>query len=360
MVMPRLSFLFLLVVSASAFGQQAKYIQFREEAHDFGSVKESGGPVLHEFLFTNTANRPVKILNVQASCGCTTPDWSKEPVPPGKTGFIQASYDPKGRPGFFNKSLTVTTDYEANPIILQIKGIVSTEGVGSDADFQVVKGNWKFKSASLNMGKVHLNTEPTVRDFPFMNAGSDTVEVMGIIAPDYLTVEVTPAKLAPKERGHLKLVYDGKKKNQYGFQNDNLEIHTDDDAEPVKAFTVYATIEDYFGELKPEDMAKAPRLTLASSSMDFGRVTRNASISRELYVTNSGRSALTLNSIQPNCSCVTASADKTSLKPGERALIKITFHSEGRKSTQQKAITFYTNDPQKPVQRFTFTAYVED
>jgi hypothetical protein len=355
-----LQFLFFFLISVAVSGQQAKYIQFREEAHDFGSIRESGGPVLHEFLFTNTSERPVNIVNVQASCGCTTPAWTKEAVAPGKTGFIQASYDPKGRPGFFNKSLTVTTDYDANPVILQIKGIVSTDGVGSDADFQVVKGNWKFKSASLNMGKVHLNTDATIRDFPFINAGADTVEVMGIIAPEYLTVEVTPKVLAPKERGHLKLVYDGKKKNQYGFQNDNIEIHTDDDAEPMKAFTVYATLEDYFGELKPEDMARSPRLTLASSSMDFGRIAKNASVSRELYVTNSGRSELSLNSVQPNCSCVTASADKTTLKPGERTSIRITFHSEGRKSTQQKAITFYTNDPQKPVQRFTFTAYVED
>lgn len=358
--MHRLPFLLFFLISFTVFGQQAKYIQFREEAHDFGSIRESGGPVLHEFLFTNTTSRPVKILNVQASCGCTTPDWSKDPVAPGKTGFIQASYDPKGRPGFFNKSLSVTTDYESNPIVLQIKGIVSTEGVGSDADFQVAKGNWKFKSASLNMGKVHLNTDPTVRDFPFMNAGSDTIEVMGIIAPEYLTVEVTPKVIAPKERGHLKLVYDGKKRNQYGFQNDNIELHTDDDAEPVKAFTVYATLEDYFGELSPEAMATAPRLTLAASSMDFGRVARNASVSRELYVTNTGRSELQLNSVQPNCSCITASADKTTLKPGERAMIRVTFNAEGRKSTQQKAVTLYTNDPQKPVQRFTFTAYVED
>lgn len=360
MLMRRLPFLILVLISLSLAAQQAKYIQFREEAHDFGSIRENGGPVMHEFLFTNITNRPVAIVNVQASCGCTTPDWTKDPVAPGKTGFIQASYDPKGRPGFFNKSLTVTTDYDANPILLQIKGIVSTDGVGSDSDFKVVKGNWKFRSASLNMGKVHRNTEPAVRDFPFMNAGSDTVEVMGIIAPPYLTVEVSPTVIAPKERGNMKLIYDGKKKDQYGFHNDNVEIHTDDAAEPVKAFTVYATVEDFFGEVTPEEMAKAPRLTLPSSTMDFGRVAKNSKATREIYVTNTGRSELKLNSVQPNCSCVTVSADKQTLKPGDRAQIRITFFSEGRKSTQQKAITFYTNDPQKPVQRFTFTAYVEE
>src|SRR3954462_8253240 len=87
------------------FSQQAKQLQFKEEIFDFGKVVEDKGPVTHEFVFTNNSSRPVKVLTVQASCGCTTPGWSKEAVEPGKTGFIQASYNPKGRPGFFNKSL---------------------------------------------------------------------------------------------------------------------------------------------------------------------------------------------------------------------------------------------------------------
>src|SRR5687768_13639384 len=95
----------LLFITFASIAQQPKALQFKEEAHDFGTIAEEGGPVMHEFNFTNNTNRPVKILTVQASCGCTTPAWTKEVVQPGKTGFIQASYNPKGRPGFFNKSL---------------------------------------------------------------------------------------------------------------------------------------------------------------------------------------------------------------------------------------------------------------
>jgi hypothetical protein len=360
-MMPRFSLLILLMLTAILLNaQQAKFVKFREEVYDFGSVKEDGGPVMHEFLFTNTANRPVKILTVQASCGCTTPSWTTEPVPAGKTGFIQASYDPKGRPGYFNKTLTVTTDFEATPVVLQIKGTVSTDGVGSDADFQIISGSWKFKSAAFNLGKVHLNEEATVRDFPFYNAGTQAVSVTNIVSPDYITVDVLPKTIGPKEKGHIKVIYNGKKKNKYGFQNDNIEVHTDDMVNPLKSFTVYATLEDYFGELKPEDMAKAPRLMLGASSMDFGRVGKNATINRELNFTNTGKNTLTINSVQANCSCVNAVADKKSLKPGESGVIKISFNSQDRKATQQKAITIYSNDPQNPVQRFTFTAYVED
>src|SRR5688572_16413230 len=163
----------LLLTLVSGFAQQAKQIHFKEETFDFGTVVEDNGPVSHEFVFTNNSTRPVKILNVQPSCGCTTPGWTKEPIEPGKTGTVQASYNPKGRPGFFNKSLTVITDFEANPIILYIKGQVSTESNKPvEADFQVINGGLRFKTAAFNMGKVFLKDEYVVRDFPVMNSSA--------------------------------------------------------------------------------------------------------------------------------------------------------------------------------------------
>lgn len=351
-------FLFLPGMYAS-FAQQAKPVLFREEVFDFGSVKEDGGPVVHEFVFTNASNRSVKILTVQASCGCTTPAWSKEPVAPGKTGFIQASYNPKGRPGYFNKTLTVTTDFEPTPIVLQIKGNVSTAGVGSEADFKVGKGNWKLKTGSFNMGKVYLKDEPTIRDFQFLNTGTKPVKFEKVIGPAYIKAEVIPETVAPGERGHIKVIYYGKLKNQYGFRSDNIEIHTNDADLPIKSFTVYATLEDYFGELRPDDLAKAPRLRLAASSMDFGRVKEDALVVREVSVSNAGQQELQIKSVQGNCSCIATSVSKASLKPGESAMINVTFDAADRKGTQQKAVTIYSNDPRQPVQRFTFTAYVE-
>ncbi len=355
--MIRLVFFFLLV-SVYSNAQQAKAVLFREELFDFGSVKEEGGSVTHDFHFTNTTSRAIRVVNVQPSCGCTTPDWSKDPIEPGKTGFIKASFNPKGRPGYFNKTLTVTTDYEPNPIILQIRGNVSTAGVSSDAEFQVPSGNWKFRSGAFNLGKVYLKDEATVRDFPFLNSSDKTVSVVKVVSPEYIKAEVSPSSLKPGEKGHVKVTYYGKKKNQYGFQSDNVEIHTDDEQVPVKSFSVNATLEDFFGDVKPEDRAKAGRLQLASTSMDFGKVAKDAKVVREVTVSNVGKKELSIKAVQGNCSCVAAVVEKPTLKPGESSVIKITFDANGRKGTQQKAVTIYSNDPNSPVQRFTFSAYV--
>src|SRR5687767_1274339 len=112
-----------VLLAIQSLAQVAKPLQFKEEVHDFGEIAEKAGPVTHQFEFTNLANRPVKILGVKPSCGCTTPDWTKDPILPGQTGIIQARFDPKGRPGHFTKTLTVTTDADSNPILLQIREI---------------------------------------------------------------------------------------------------------------------------------------------------------------------------------------------------------------------------------------------
>jgi hypothetical protein len=352
-----LTFLICIVTLA----QQAKQLQFKEETFDFGAVAENKGPVTHEFVFTNNSNRAVKIITVQASCGCTTPDWSKDPVGPGKTGYVQASFNPQGRPGFFTKSLTVTTDLEANPIILQIKGQVSsdTDEKVDDTGFTIANGNLKFKNSAFNVGKVFIKDEFISKEFAVINSGSKSISFKQTVTPKYIKVDIQPAVLQAGAKGTIKVSYNGKLKNQYGFQSDNIELQTSDDTNPTKSFSVYATLEDYFPQLSAEELAKSPQLTLEQTSLDFGRTSANTQLIREISLTNSGKKDLSIKAVQSNCVCVKSVAAKGVLKPGETSKLTIAFDPQGRTGTQQKAVTIYTNDPRNPVQRFTFSAYVE-
>jgi len=99
----------------------ADNISFSADSYDFGSVEE-GPAAEHVFQFTNTGKEPLIIQRVQPSCGCTTPDWTKEAIDPGKTGMIKASYGTQGRPGHFEKSLTVFSN--AGTKMLTFKGTV--------------------------------------------------------------------------------------------------------------------------------------------------------------------------------------------------------------------------------------------
>ncbi len=111
-----------LFFSVSLFSQN---IEFEETTHDFGTIYEKDGKVIYQFKFTVKGTVSVKILNVQASCGCTTPSWTQEEVQPNQTGLITSQYDPTNRPGPFTKTLTVL--YSGNSKTLTIKGIVERE-----------------------------------------------------------------------------------------------------------------------------------------------------------------------------------------------------------------------------------------
>lgn len=101
----------------------APEIQFDEESHEFGNIKE-GTMATYEFKFKNTGKEPLILTNVQASCGCTTPTWTREPIAPGKTGVVTAIYNSNGRPGSFSKSITVTSNAKTSTKILSIRGFV--------------------------------------------------------------------------------------------------------------------------------------------------------------------------------------------------------------------------------------------
>lgn len=109
----------LLNVFVFAEPPVASKIKFTKLEHDFGNLAQ-GKPVTYDFEFTNVGNEPIILENVKASCGCTTPTWTKEPVMPQKKGTIKAQYN-MAREGAFRKSITVTTKDGEN-ITLYISG----------------------------------------------------------------------------------------------------------------------------------------------------------------------------------------------------------------------------------------------
>jgi hypothetical protein len=103
-------------------------LKFIEGEHDFSSIPQ-GKPVYYSFEIINTGKTPLKLDNVQASCGCTTPEWSTEPIAPGATAKIKVGYNAAAI-GFFEKFITVS--YNSNQTKqIKIKGTVWKAPEGS-------------------------------------------------------------------------------------------------------------------------------------------------------------------------------------------------------------------------------------
>ena len=99
-------------------------IQFNESTYDFGTIKQNTTDNKHIFKFSNTGKTPLVIENAKGSCGCTVPQWPKEPIPPGGTGEIVVEYKPGKQKGNQQKTVTVTANTEPRDTRISISAII--------------------------------------------------------------------------------------------------------------------------------------------------------------------------------------------------------------------------------------------
>jgi hypothetical protein len=108
-------------------------MEFPTVDHDFGTITE-GDVVEYTYSFKNTGVAPLIIQGAQGSCGCTVPDWSKDPIPVGGTGFVKAKFDSNGKPNIQNKTVTVTANTWPKQTVLRFKAMVTPKSVAAPAD----------------------------------------------------------------------------------------------------------------------------------------------------------------------------------------------------------------------------------
>ena len=106
-------------------------IAFSQTDHDFGTIRE-GEKVSYTYTFKNTGEAPLIIQNAQPSCGCTVPEWSKEPIPVGGSGFVKAEFDSNGKPNIQNKTITVTANTWPKVTTLRFKAMVTPKATGDN------------------------------------------------------------------------------------------------------------------------------------------------------------------------------------------------------------------------------------
>jgi len=137
----------LFVAGFSAYSQTAAAIpavktdmlSLKETQHDFGKIQQ-GRPVTHDFGLTNTGNEVLQLENVQASCGCTTPVWKKDPVSPGASSMIIVGYNAYAE-GPFEKTVTITYNGGQTKALI-IKGNVykgATASAPANSSVQLLK-----------------------------------------------------------------------------------------------------------------------------------------------------------------------------------------------------------------------------
>jgi hypothetical protein len=236
-----LFFCFLLAGFTTASAQNVAIpadtttVEFKELEVPFGPIKQ-GEKFEHDFFFTNTGKTAMKIASAQGSCGCTVPEYPKEPVAPGATGKIHVTFNSAGKMGDQYKTITINANTRPNPIRLAVKGKVEpAETTAATPDTKVTAPKveqakaqpmpatpmLKFPTAEQNVGAVAPNTDLSVK---FSNAGAQPLKVTKVKGSKNLkVVSFTKDEIGTGSSGVVTYRFKSKAK---GAQDATLNITT--------------------------------------------------------------------------------------------------------------------------------------
>jgi hypothetical protein len=360
--MKRLSFIFSLLIIGIALKAQiaTTKMQVASTEHDFGTFKEEAGRQTFDFIVTNTGTEPLIIQNVQASCGCTTPEWTKQPIPAGAKGKVTAIYDPANRPGQFNKTLSVYTNTKPEVTVLVIKGEVVPHEKTVEELFTFQVGQIRFESNHLAFTNVK-KTEKKMRVMQLINTSAAPVKVEFDGLPPHLTLVSNPETLKPGQKGMVEGTYDANKNGGWGNVSDMVKIKLNGVAQENVYYYVSANLVEDFSSLTKDQLDNAPVFKVESTTVDLGKIKGATQNEVVFKFKNEGKSDLLIRFIRSTCGCTAVQQGQqgVGIKPGESSTIKAVFNSGSYSGKVTKAIYVYTNDPKNSELVLMLTADVE-
>jgi hypothetical protein len=340
-------FFSLLMLALTASSQVAiTKMQLSATEHDFGTFKEEAGRQTFDFVVTNTGTNPLMIQNVVASCGCTTPEWTKSPIPAGGKGKVTAIYDPKDRPGPFNKTLSVYSNSQPEIMVLTIKGEVTPREKTIEELFTFPVGAVRFESQNLAFTNVK-KTEKKIRVMQLVNTSTAPVKVEFDGLPAHLILKANPETLKAGQKGLVEGTYDGTKNPAWGNVNDMVKVKLNGVAAENMYYYVSANLIEDFSALTKDEIDNAPVFKVASTTVELGKIKSSTQNDVEFKFTNAGKNDLVIRHIRSTCGCTAVQQGNqgVGVKAGQSSSIKATFNSGGYTGKVTKAIYVYTNDP---------------
>lgn len=338
---------------------EAKTIRFDKKIHDFGDILISNGSVKCTFTFTNVSNKPIVVHNVISSCGCTTPDWTKEPVMPNKSGVINAVFTNDQGPFPFDKTLTVYVSNIDRPVILRIRGYAHESVKDLEELYPNKIGQLGVRKTTLQIGFIDQGSAKSdLIDIANLSKSPMTIETAGNTPGLY--INVTPNPIPPQSVAKLTYTVDtksttgqlwGKTKMSFTFVINGKENKT-----PI---LVNGVIKDNFTSMTKEQMANAPNPTSDRSYFEFGEVKQGKVLEHTFVIKNKGKRDLIIHKVESEQAGVSILTKcPIVIKAGKQGTIKIKFDTSTYNSEVINILTMVTNSPDKPLMNLFITGNV--
>jgi len=339
--------IFGFFLSLHGLSQTSKpVIAFTEKEFNFGTFSEIAGVATHNFYFTNTGKTPLIIHDVKATCGCTVPEWPREPILPGKSGIIKVSFNPQKQNGPFNKTIQVNSNADDPQVNLIVKGVVIPAELVEDV-FKFTIGPIRLETIYAAFGEIYKGQQANLAIKVYNTSKDEPAMISFRQIPPHLKIKVVPEIIDPEQEGRIELEYLAANVQDWDYVVNRLELLVNGKAYPNKHLNITANIREDFSRLTAAEMETAPRAEFDNQSFDFDTIASNTVVEHDFKLTNTGKSDLFIRKVIASCGCTAVQPAKVQIRPGESTLIKARFNAAGREGNQKKAITVITNDPKR-------------
>ncbi|MDE6716682.1 MAG: DUF1573 domain-containing protein [Muribaculaceae bacterium] len=287
-----------------------------EKDYDFGLMKEAAGPATGSARFINRGREAVSVTGARPSCGCTSVDYSEEPVAPGDTAVISFTYDPTGRPGKFDKSIRVYIG-EHDSYRIGIKGNV----LGTPESLEQF---YPYQGAALRLSDTVVAAGEMVhgssRNF-FVNAynqSPDSITPVVTLSDPALKAVCSEKRMGPGDIATFALYFNSGQVKEVGELEIPVVISYEEErtAEPLTV-EFRANVTPDFSRLTPEQVADGPRCYLIPERTDLGILSGDRVAEFSCRIQNQGKGKLNVLRISPKNRAVKVKRRPSSVKAGK-------------------------------------------
>lgn len=345
--------LWYLVADVCAQREGKAVLHFDATVWNFSHIREAEGKVSHTFHFTNVHTSPIVIEEVISTCGCTVPVYSKQPVRPGGTGTVTVTFDPKGRTGFFSKSIRVVSNSGQSVNTLWVKGTVDTVNRMEDEYPYSLSPDIRADRLTLSYGELQHSGTSKQLDIKICNRSDRVVKLSYLVTDKSGCLSVSmPSCLQGRACAVIKITA-SPLKSFYGTLKDRIIICVNSvRSVPIR---IYGTVID---DMRGVSTADAPRMKCSQSYFNLGNILSGKLIRKKVRVTNVGMNPLIIRKIEcPEFISADIRNEKV-LKQGECLEVSFELDVSSFNQSLDAKVRFITNDVRRPVHTVIFEGKV--
>lgn len=355
----------LLLATLPLFAiNEDKVIEFDRKTHDFGDILVSEGAVSCTFTFKNISSHPLVIHNVISSCGCTTPEWTREPVRPGESGFIKATFSNDQGPYPFDKTLTVYLSAKEpldKPVVLRLRGVAHENRKELEELFETRLGPLGIRKTHVSIG--YLNQGGAKSDnMQIANLSNNPVTVAAEEVSEGLEITVSPNPVPARSIARMTYTVDlaKVKKEMWGRKSFTAKLTANGKVQK-EILSFSGLIKEGFENKTKQELARAASPEVEKSYFEFGDIRKGTVTEASFTIKNKGKEPLVLHTLEGQSKALTVlSSFPITIKPGDKAVVKVKYDSSKAADSSEvvEVLSAITNSPGKPILNLFITGNI--